>query len=114
MYMRHYSWSMRGNFGKKLKPKTDIIHCFRQSSAVVISACDMLMIYTCTVLHYSTMALCKYKRRKNIPWKKTNSGFGLIRLPSIRYIHPNDPTNDLTEHYLQLNRQFKNILLYIF
>ena len=34
---------------------------------------------------------------------------GFIQLTSIRYIHPNDPTNDLTEHYFH---QVENLRTY--
>ena len=78
--------------GKKTEPRTDT------KKPVVISTCNMLMIYT-TLFKDGA----RKHKQKNIPWNKTNSAcsLGLIQLSSIRYIHPNDLTNNVMEHYLR-------------
>ena len=63
------------------------------SEGIVISACDTLITYTALFKDGAR----KHKRRKNIPWNKTNSGVLPSFDPASEYpIH----SSNLTEYFL--------------
>lgn len=61
---------------------------------VICSTCDMLKIlYAVYVPPYSMMVLCKYKEEYSV------EQFQLLEVLRVSdNIHPNDLTNDVTEH----------------